>query len=126
VTGSFAPPLLEALRAARTVRIETARAPGDPARETIIWIVVDDADRVLVRSVRGARGRWYRDLQDRPTGALVVGSSRIEVRAELAADPERVDACSRALATKYARSGASLASMLTPAVLECTLELRPG
>jgi hypothetical protein len=126
VSDGFPAQLLEALRAARTVRIRTRRASEDARRETIIWLVVDDEDRVLVRSVRGARGRWFRDLRSQPMGVLIVGGAQVEVRAEPAADAERVDACSRALSEKYARSGASLASMLVPEVLEATMELQPA
>jgi hypothetical protein len=123
VTASFAAPLIDELRTTRTVRVETSRAAGRPTHRTIIWIVVDEEDRVLVRSVRGSRGRWYRDLLAHPTGVLEVGEVRVDVRAEPAGDPDRVGACSRALAAKYPRAGASLASMLVPEVLDATLEL---
>ena len=126
MSESFPAQLLDALRAARTVRIRTRRASEDDRRETIIWLVVDEEDRVLVRSVRGARGRWFRDLRSQPMGLLIVGAAQVEMRAELAADPGRVDACSRALSEKYAHSGASLASMLLPEVLEATMELHPA
>lgn len=117
---------LEALRQARTVRIETTRGPGSPVHETIVWIVVDPADRVLVRCERGERGRWYRELIANPAGAVQLGSIRIPVRAEHAADPDRVAACSRALSAKYASSRGSLATMLRDEVLEATLELHPA
>ena len=123
---AFDPDVLDALRAARTVRVETSRGDGAPVHDTIIWIVVDDADRVLVRSVRGARGRWYRELRANPSGTVGVGGQRIAVTAERADDPDRVDACSRALRAKYPRAGASLASMLRDETLETTLELRPA
>jgi hypothetical protein len=126
VTGTFTAPLLDALRTARTVRIETRPGLGAKVRATVIWIVVDDADRVLVRSVRGSRGRWYRDLRAHSRGALVLDGSRIGIRAEVANDPARVASCSRALAEKYSRSGASLTSMIVPEVLDATLELHPA
>jgi hypothetical protein len=124
VSASFAPLLLDELRTTSTVRIHTSRAPADPTRRAIIWIVVDESDRVLVRSVRGSRGRWYRDLVANPAGVLEVGRLRVDVTAEPASDPDRVEACSRALSAKYARAGASLASMLVPEILDATLELR--
>lgn len=124
--SAFEPGVLEAIRAARVVSLETSREPGGVPRETLIWIVADDADRVLVRSVRGPRGRWYRDLQANPVGALLVDGEAIGVRAEDASDPERVAACSRALSEKYARSVESLASMLDADSLPTTLELFPA
>lgn len=122
---AFAPEVLETIRAAREVTVETARAPGDPSRGTVIWIVVDSADRVLVRSVRGARGRWYRDLVANPVGALRIGASRVRVRAELAADRERVTSCTSALQAKYPTARASVAAMVRPEVLDATLQLTP-
>jgi hypothetical protein len=117
---------LEAMRAARTIRIETSRGPDRPVHETIIWVVVDEGDRVFVRSEFGERGRWYRELLANPAGAVHVGSMRIPVRAERAADPDRVAACSRGLSAKYRTSRGSLAMMLRDEILESTLELRPG
>jgi hypothetical protein len=124
--SGFDPATLEAMRGARSVRIETTRGPGSAVHETIIWIVVDPADRVFVRSERAERGRWYRELRANPAGAVHVGSIRIPIRAEHAADHERVAACSRALSAKYASSRGSLATMLRDEVLEATLELHPA
>lgn len=121
----FPPDVLEAIRAARTVRIETQGATG-PRRGVPIWVVVDTEDRVLVRSVRGERGRWYRDLLARPTARLAVVGTRLDVRAELASDADRIEACSRELRAKYPRAGASLSAMLVPDVLHTTLELHPA
>jgi len=126
MSGTFDAATLTELRDLRTVRIETSRAPEQPPRAATIWIVVDDVDRVLVRSIRGERGRWYRDLRAQPLGAVLVAGRRLSIRAELADDPERIESCSQALAAKYARSGASLASMLVEDVLHATLELRPA
>jgi hypothetical protein len=125
VTG-FDAATLDALRAARTVRIETSRGAGQPVHDTVIWLVVDESGRALVRSVRGGRGRWYRELVANPEGAVMVSGSRIEVRAEPATDPDRIEACSDALRAKYSRAGQSLASMLRDEVLDTTLELMPG
>ncbi len=88
---TFDPELLLALRGARTVRIETSAGAGRPVHEAIIWVVVDDAGRVLVRSWRGERGRWFRELRANPAGAVRVGPRRVPVHAELAADPVRIE-----------------------------------
>ena len=117
---------LDALRAARTVRIETSRGVGQPRHETVIWLVVDESGSALVRWVRGRRGRWYRELVANPQGAVTVSGSRIGVHAEPATDPDRIEACSDALRAKYPRAGQSLASMLRDEVLDTTLELMPG
>ena len=117
--------VLDLLDAARTVRIETSAGPGREVHRTIIWVVVDEAGRVFVRSVRGRRGRWYRELVANPSGALEVDGQRIPFRAEAADDKERIEACSRGFRTKY-RPGGSLDSMLQPEILDTTLELLPS
>jgi hypothetical protein len=120
----FAPEVLDQLRAASTVRIQTQRGPDAPEHRTTIWIVVDDQDRVLVRSVRGPRGRWYREALANPACTLWVKRDGIDVRAEPAGDPDRVAATSVALEAKYA-GDPSLRSMVRDDVLETTLELLP-
>lgn len=117
--------VLLALRGARTVRLETS-APGRPTHTAIVWVVVDDAGRVLVRSWRGERGRWYRELRANPDGVLRVASHRVPITAELADDPERIGACSQGLSEKYATARGSLAEMLLDEVLPTTLELKPA
>ncbi|HET6380911.1 MAG TPA: nitroreductase/quinone reductase family protein [candidate division Zixibacteria bacterium] len=112
------------LREAEEVRIETSRGPDAPVHRTTIWVVVDERDRVLVRSVRGERGRWYREVLANPECALLVARHRIPFRAEPAGDEERIRACSEALRRKYAADPA-LGSMLRPETLPTTLQLRP-
>jgi hypothetical protein len=116
---------LDAFRRTDMVRIETSAGPGRRVHRTVIWIVVDDADRVLVRSVRGPRGRWYQRLLANRFGAVLVDGRRFEVHAEPARDAERVAACSAALEAKYPRPKGSLAAMLRDEVLDSTLELHP-
>lgn len=117
---------LRDLEAARTVQLETSAGEGHPVHRTTVWVVVDGGRRVLVRSWRGERGRWYRELLVNPDGALLLARKRVCVRAEHASDQERVEACNEGLRHKYASSRGSLAQMLLPDVLETTLELRPG
>ena len=107
----------------REVDVETSSASG--ARHHVpIWVVVD-GEHVFVRSYLGQRGRWYREIRERP-GALNVGSRRIPVRAILADDAASKRRTSEALRRKYARSGSSLESMLKPSVLGTTLRLEPA
>jgi hypothetical protein len=117
----------EAVAAALRTRKEVTILTGPPEhkRATIIWIVVDDADRVLVRSVRGARGRWFRDLEAEPAAAIDLGDRVVPVTALPASDAERVQACSDGLRTKYAGNG-SLASMLAADTLATTVQLVPA
>ena len=88
--------------------------------------MVDQAGRVLVRSWHGERGRWYRELRANPSGALRVASHRVPFSAELADDPERIEACSQGLGEKYTTARGSLAEMLLDDVLPTTLELKPA
>jgi hypothetical protein len=120
--SSYPADVLDALRGARQVRIVT----GGGRHTTIIWIVVDPQDRVLVRSVRGPRGRWYREALREGQAGLQIGKATLQTRVELADDPDRVEATSEALRQKYRTSGASLASMLREETLPTTLELHPA
>ena len=114
---------LAAIAAAREVRIETRSAAGE-ARRTIIWIVERDGD-VFVRSVRGPRGRWYREALADPEVGIHVNGRRVAAKAQPAADPASVEACSEGLRAKYRRSY-SLASMLAPDTLPTTMKLVPA
>lgn len=120
MTDRFSEADLDELRRTDLVEIVTARG-----RQTVIWVVVDDQDRVLIRSVRGPRGYWYRQALADPLVELDLGGRRIPVRAELADDADRVEATSQALRAKYARQRASLAAMLRPETLPTTLQLLP-
>jgi hypothetical protein len=120
----FGPDLLDRLRSTREVRIETQRTPDSPAHRAIIWVVVDDRDRVLIRTYRGPTTRWYREALAAPDCVLWLGKDSIPVRAESAADAERVEAASRGYEAKYADSSSTRA-MIAEAVLPTTLELKP-
>ena len=125
MTG-FAPVVLDALRIARTVEIETSAGPGRPVHRTVIWIVVDDEGRVFVRSCEAAAGggtasSW--PIRPAPFTSPVLASRPAPSRH---LDAARVAACSAALAAKYATSRGSLAAMVAADVLETTLELRPA
>jgi len=107
----------------REVDVETSSVSGT-RHHVPIWVVVDGED-VFVRSYLGQRGRWYREIRERP-GALIVGGRRIPVRAILADDESSKRRTSTALRRKYARSGSSLQSMLKASVLDTTLRLEPA
>ena len=57
---------LRELQDFREVAIRTERHPDSAV---IIWVVVADGE-VFVRSVRGSKGRWYRDLAKGGSGRI--------------------------------------------------------
>jgi hypothetical protein len=123
MTERFDPADLVLLRDEEEVDIETAVSDEGPAHRAIIWVVVDEKDRVLIRSYRGPGARWYREITARPDSVLHVRGRALPVRAVAAADPERVQACTEALRTKYA--GQQSMPVMLRQYLETTLELLP-
>jgi hypothetical protein len=111
------------LRDEDEVEIETRAAEEGPTHRAIIWVVVDDQDRVLIRSYRGPGARWFREITARPESSVHVQGRVLPVRAIPATDAERVAACSEGLRRKYA-GHASMPRMLRE-YLETTLELVP-
>jgi hypothetical protein len=124
MTDRFSPSDLELLRNTKEVAIETRAAPDAPVHEAVIWIVVDAADRVLMRTWLGPDTRWYREAHAQPECRLLVAGRDLDVRVVAADDDERVQAYSEAVQRKYAKSK-STPDMLEPHVLPTTLELLP-
>lgn len=122
---AFDAELLDRLRREIEVEIETRPAAGAPPHRTIIWVVVDEKDRVLVRSFRGAGARWYREATSGTPTALVVAGDVVPVVVEHATDEDRIRACSAELERKYAGDPATPA-MVRDEVLDTTLELHPA
>ena len=112
------------LDAAEEVEIET-RSPKGTRHSVPIWITVVDGVP-YVRSVRGPKGRWYRELLASGEGAVLVGGKRVPVKATHDSSAAAIEAVSGALRKKYPRSGQSLASMLRPDVLDTTIRLDPA
>jgi hypothetical protein len=123
MSDPFEPADLALLRDEEEVEIETAATDEGPAHRAIIWVVVDDQDRVLIRSYRGPGARWYREIIARPDGVLHVRGRALSVRAVPAGDAERVEAYTEALRTKYA--GQHSMPVMLRQYLETTLELLP-
>ena len=121
---TFDAAVLDLLASIEEVEIETRPDAAAPSHRVIIWVVVDRGE-VFVRSVRGTRGRWYREIRSNPLGALHADGTVIPVRAVPAADAPSIARCSRALARKYA-GDPSLGSMLVPDVLKTTLRFVPA
>ncbi|HUG94949.1 MAG TPA: nitroreductase/quinone reductase family protein [Pleomorphomonadaceae bacterium] len=120
----FPPDVLDGLRTTDEVRIETRAAQSAPAHRTTIWVVVDDRDRVLIRTYLGPSSRWYREARANPECMLWLGGEPVAVRAEPANDPDRLAAASREYEAKYAGDPA-VRGMVAEAQLPTTLELRP-
>lgn len=123
MSAGYDPAVLDALRAEEEVEIETSAGEDGPIHRTIIWVVVDDRGRVLIRSYRGAGARWFREITSRPDTHLHVRGQALAVRAVPATDADRVAACSEEIGRKYAGHH-SVRSMVTK-YLETTLELLP-
>jgi hypothetical protein len=123
VSDSFDAETLGLLGETREVRVETRRDEDSRVHRTIIWVVTVDG-AVFVRSVRGERGRWYREIRSNPTSALHVGDTRIPVRAVPVSDGATIEAVSEAYREKYGRkSPGSTRAMLRPETLPTTLRL---
>ena len=123
MNGAFPDLLLQRMDVAKEVDIETTGPDGAVHRVTIWIVVVDKA--AYVRSVRGRKGRWYRELTDKKKGALHVGARRVEVRPVAVRETALVDEVSAALWRKYAKNS-SLFSMLRLSTLDTTLRLDPA
>jgi hypothetical protein len=102
------------------VAIRTDRHSGSAIT---IWIVVSDTD-VFVRSVRGAKGRWYNDLAHGGPATLEFDGRQLKVQAVPATNDESVERASKEFVSKY-RTSSYAASMVRPEVLSTTLRLEP-
>jgi hypothetical protein len=116
--------VLEALRVKHEVQIETT-SPKGVVHRVIIWIVVVD-DVPYVRSVRGAKGRWFRELMRHGDGAVLVGPRRIPVTAELVKNDMENRKVSEAIQAKYTKPVASVKAMIREEVLPTTAHLAPA
>ena len=126
MNDTFDAETLRLLEGTKEVRIETRRDADSPEHRTIIWVVVVEGE-VFVRSVRGRRGRWYREISSNPEGALHVEDDRIPVRAASVTEGATVDAVSAAFRSKYQQSSpASTEAMVRTETLPTTLKLAPA
>jgi hypothetical protein len=126
VNDSYDPETLRLLDESKEIRIETRRNENTPAHRTIIWVVTLD-EAVFVRSVRGEKGRWYREALANPNAVVHAGDERIPVRAVPVTDEPTVRAVSDAYQGKYGRRApGSTRAMVRPEVLPTTLKLEPA
>jgi hypothetical protein len=118
--ANFAAETLRELRDLQEIAIRTEK---HPKTAVVIWVVVAD-DEVFVRSVKGARGRWYRDLAAGGPAALEFAGRRLAVQAIPATDPAAIAGASREYLRKYQRSPYAQA-MVKSEILSTTLRLEP-
>jgi hypothetical protein len=118
--ANFEADILRDLRDLPEVAIRTERHPKSAV---VIWVAVVD-DEVFVRSVRGANGRWYRDLAAGGPATLEFAGRRLAVQAIAEHDPAAVARASREYLRKYQGSPYAQA-MVRSEVLATTLRLEP-
>ena len=111
---------LKALRESKEVAIRTDK---HPAKAVVIWVVVAD-DEVFVRSFRGKKGRWYRDLASGGLATLEYGGRQLAVRAVPTSDDAAIERASREFLGKY-RSSSYAQAMVQSDLLATTLRLDP-
>jgi hypothetical protein len=119
MTNFDADPLRE-LHDLQEVAIRTEKHPKSAV---VIWVVVAD-EEVFVRSVRGGKGRWYRDLAAGGPATLEFAGRRLAVQAIPVSDPAAVARASDEYLRKYQPSPYAQA-MVRSEVLPTTLRLEP-
>jgi len=113
----------ETMRELRDRQEVTIRTEKHPASAVVIWVVVAD-DEVFVRSVRGNKGRWYRDLATGGSATLEFAGRQLGVQALPAADAHSITRASHEYLRKYQPSPYAQ-SMVRAEVLPTTLRLEP-
>jgi hypothetical protein len=118
--------ILDAIHGTEEVRVGTSRDVSSPKHETVIWAVVVDGD-AFVRSVRGEKGRWYREASANPDVVLRVDDRRVPVRAVPETEARTIEKVGEAIREKYGASyPGPTAAMLREEVLSTTLRLLPA
>ena len=113
----------ETMRELRDFQEVSIRTEKHPESAVVIWVVVAD-DEVFVRSVRGRKGRWYRDLATGGSATLELAGRRLAVQALPATDADSITRASREYLRKY-QSSPYVQSMVRAEVLPTTLRLEP-
>jgi hypothetical protein len=122
---TFDEEVIQLLAKIEEVAIETRAGPDAPAHRTTIWVVID-GDAAYVRSVRGARGRWYREATAYPEAVLHAGARTLPVHLEPVSDAATIGRVSDALLRKYVQWPNDARAMVRDEVLATTLRLRPA
>jgi hypothetical protein len=111
------------LRELHDVKEVAVRTEKHPETAVVIWLVVAD-DEVFVRSVRGIKGRWYKDLAAGGSATLEFAGRRLAVQALPASDAQSVARASREYLRKYQPSPYAQ-SIVRAEVLPTTLRIEP-
>jgi hypothetical protein len=106
------------------IEIETRVGPDAPAHRITIWVVVD-GDAAYVRSVRGVRGRWYREATAYPEAVLHAGARKVPVHIEPVSNATTIARVSDAFLRKYVQWPNDARAMVRDEVLATTLRLEP-
>ena len=100
----FADDVLNAVAKEHEVRLTTyGRKTGKPSTVTI-WIVVDDAHRVFIRSGKGLARHWPQNLLKRPEGELKLGKTVVRFKSRHVTDPAEARHSSSLYGPKYGAS----------------------
>ena len=113
----------QTLRKLHDLKEVTIRTTKHPASAVTIWVVVSDAD-VFVRSVRGTKGRWYKDLANGGPATLEFNGEQPAVQAAPATDAVSTERASQEFLSKY-RTSPYATSIVRAEVLGTTLRLDP-
>src|SRR3954447_10993210 len=107
------------------VDIETRAGVDAPAHRVTIWVVVD-GDAAYVRSVRGTRGRWHREVIAFPQAVLHASGRALPVHVETVSDAATIARVSDAFLRKHVRWPNDARAMVRDEVLETTIRLQPS
>jgi hypothetical protein len=118
--AKFDADILRELRDLPEVAIRTEKHPESAV---VIWVVAT-GDEVFVRSVRGGKGRWYRDLAAGGPATLEFAGRQVAVQALPVSDADAIARASREYLRKYQPSPYAQ-SMVRAEVLPTTLRLEP-
>jgi hypothetical protein len=111
------------LETVEEVDIETRRADDAPVHRTTIWVVTSNGD-VYVRSLRGEKGRWFRELMAQPDAVLHVEGEAIPVRATRTPDADSIKRATEGYRRKYGDSP-YLDTMIPDEIGPTTVRLEP-
>jgi hypothetical protein len=111
---------LRHLHDAQEIAIRTEKHGDEPVT---IWVVAPGGD-VFVRSVRGPKGRWYKDLAKGGDATVEFDGRRLPVRATPAHDAASLERASEEYLRKY-RTSPYAKAMVKPETLTTTLRLEP-
>ena len=111
---------LRRLHDAQEIAIRTEKHEDEPVT---IWVVAP-GDDVFVRSVRGPKGRWYKDLARGGDATVEFDGRRLPVRATPAHDAASLERASGEYLRKY-RTSPYAKAMVKPETLSTTLRLEP-